>query len=53
MTTDRPYRKAGTWHAAVEEIVGESGYQFDPHVVDAFQSCEPQLRRIFFELAAA
>ena len=53
MTTDRPYRKAGTWHAAVQEIVGESGQQFDPDVVDAFQSCEPQLRRIFFELAAA
>ena len=53
MTTDRPYRKAGTWHAAVQEIVGESGHQFDPDVVNAFASCEPQLRRIFFELAAA
>jgi ribonuclease P protein subunit RPR2 len=52
MTTDRAHRKAGTWNAAVEEIVGESGRQFDPTVVDAFQGCEPQLRRIFFELAA-
>jgi ribonuclease P protein subunit RPR2 len=53
MTTYRPYRKTGTWNAAVEEIVDQSGKQFDPAVVDAFQACEPQLRRIFFELAAA
>src|SRR5262245_1851635 len=52
MTTDRPYRKAGTWNAAVEEIVDQAGRHFDPSVVDAFQACEPQLRRIFFELAA-
>jgi diguanylate cyclase (GGDEF)-like protein len=53
MTTDRPYQKARTWNEAVEEIVAEAGHQFDPAVVDAFQSCEPQLRRIYFELAAA
>ncbi len=53
MTTDRPYQKARSWNAAVEEIVGQTGKQFDPTVVDAFQSCEPQLRRIYFELAAA
>jgi ribonuclease P protein subunit RPR2 len=53
MTMGRPYRKARTWHAAVQEIVEEAGKQFDPTVVDAFQSCEPQLRRIYFELAAA
>jgi diguanylate cyclase (GGDEF)-like protein len=53
MTTDRPYRKARTWNEAVQEIVGQAGKQFDPTVVDAFRSCEPQLRRIFFELAAA
>ncbi len=53
MTTDRPYRKAGTWNAAVEEIADQSGRHFDPAAVDAFQACEPQLRRIFFELSAA
>ena len=53
MTTDRPYQKARTWNSAVEEIVDEAGKQFDPSVVDAFRSCEPQLRRIYFELAAA
>ena len=53
MTTDRPYQKARTWHEAVQEIVAEAGHQFDPTVVDAFQTCEPQLRRIYFDLAAA
>jgi diguanylate cyclase (GGDEF)-like protein len=53
MTTDRVYQKARTWNEAVQEIVAEAGHQFDPAVVDAFQSCEPQLRRIYFELAAA
>jgi ribonuclease P protein subunit RPR2 len=53
MTTDRPYQKARTWNEAVQEIVAEAGHQFDPAVVEAFQSCEPQLRRIYFELAAA
>ncbi len=53
MTSDRPHRKAGTWTAAVQEIVEEAGKQFDPTVVNGFQACEPQLRRIFFELAAA
>ena len=53
MTTDRPYRKAGTWTEAVEEIVGQAGRHFDPTVVAAFRSCEPQLRRIYFELAVA
>ncbi|HEU0304721.1 MAG TPA: response regulator [Gaiellaceae bacterium] len=53
MTTDRPYRTAGTWAEAVEEIVGQAGRHFDPAVVEAFRACEPQLRRIYFELAAA
>ena len=53
MTMGRPYRKARTWNASVQEIVEEAGKQFDPTVVDAFQRCEPQLRRTFFELAAA
>jgi diguanylate cyclase (GGDEF)-like protein len=53
MTTDRPYRKAGTWNSAVEEIVGQAGRHFDPSVVDAFRECEPKLRRVYFELGAA
>ena len=53
MTTDRPYRKAGTWNSAVQEIVGQAGRHFDPSVVDAFRQCEPRLRRVYFELGAA
>jgi ribonuclease P protein subunit RPR2 len=53
MTTDRPYRPAYSWEAAVEEIVVQSGRQFDPDVVQAFRSAEPKLRRIHKELVSA
>ncbi|MCJ7509781.1 MAG: HD-GYP domain-containing protein [Dehalococcoidia bacterium] len=36
MTSDRPYRKAVPHTAAVREIRGNAGTQFDPMVVDAF-----------------
>jgi len=36
MTTDRPYRKAMSQQAAVEELKRCSGAQFDPRVVNAF-----------------
>lgn len=38
MTSDRPYRRALTFAAANEEILRESGRQFDPKVVEAFGS---------------
>lgn len=38
ITVDRPYRKAAPFSVAREEIVRESGRQFDPKVVDAFLS---------------
>jgi response regulator RpfG family c-di-GMP phosphodiesterase len=50
MTSDRPYRPAMTWVAARREILAESGGQFDPDVVDAFQARERTLRRIRREL---
>jgi diguanylate cyclase (GGDEF)-like protein len=53
MTSDRPYRAARPWQAAVNEIVVQSGRQFDPEVVHAFRSAEPKLRRIHSELIAA
>jgi diguanylate cyclase (GGDEF)-like protein len=53
MTSDRPYRAARPWQAAVNEIVVQSGRQFDPEVVKAFGSAEPKLRRIHMELIAA
>ncbi|OGP73758.1 MAG: hypothetical protein A2V86_01275 [Deltaproteobacteria bacterium RBG_16_49_23] len=37
MTSDRPYRKGMTPREAAEEIIKNSGKQFDPEVVDAFK----------------
>lgn len=50
MTTDRPYRKALPFGAAHEEILRESGHQFDPKVVQAFLSIpQREIRRIVLE----
>lgn len=49
MTSDRPYRRAMTPAQAVEELVGKSGSQFDPLVVDRFR----ELLRRRPDLAAA
>jgi HD-GYP domain-containing protein (c-di-GMP phosphodiesterase class II) len=38
MTTDRPYRKALPFSVARDEILRESGRQFDPEVVRIFSS---------------
>ncbi len=38
MTSDRPYRSALQFAIARDEIIRESGRQFDPEVVDAFLS---------------
>ena len=53
MTSDRPYRSAGSWWEAGAEILRESERQFDPAVVRAFRDCEPSLRAIRREFAAA
>jgi cyclic di-GMP phosphodiesterase len=53
MTSDRPYRAARPWNAAAREVVEQSGRQFDPHVVEAFRSAEPKLRRIHTDIVAA
>lgn len=37
MTSDRPYRRAMASSTAFEEIRRNSGSQFDPHVVEAFE----------------
>jgi len=39
MTSDRPYRRALDWRKAREEILTNSGVQFDPKVVKAFLEC--------------
>jgi HD-GYP domain-containing protein (c-di-GMP phosphodiesterase class II) len=41
MTSDRPYRKALSFQVALEEINRCSGTQFDPLVVEAFNSLPP------------
>jgi response regulator RpfG family c-di-GMP phosphodiesterase len=53
MTSNRPYRPALPWESARDEIVAESGHQFDPAVVDAFLGREPTLHAVHRELAAA
>jgi ribonuclease P protein subunit RPR2 len=53
MTSDRPYRRALPWGDAATEIRRQAGTQFDPSVVKAFGSCEPRLRAIHREFAAA
>jgi putative two-component system response regulator len=40
LTHDRPYKPAWTVQRAVQEIVAQSGKQFDPRVVDAFLELE-------------
>lgn len=42
MTSDRPYRKALAFDAALREIRSCSGTQFDPEIADAFLSIVPE-----------
>ncbi len=54
LTTDRPYRPASSFAIAREMITAESGTQFDPHVVDAFNAItDEQFERISAEIGAA
>ncbi len=53
MTSDRVYRAALPWSDAHDEIVLQSGHQFDPDVVDAFRACESSLREVRREFDAA
>jgi putative nucleotidyltransferase with HDIG domain len=41
MTSDRPYRRALPFAAAREEVMRESGKQFDPQVASAFLGIDP------------
>jgi HD-GYP domain-containing protein (c-di-GMP phosphodiesterase class II) len=38
MTSDRPYRRAGSTYDAIAELLRHAGTQFDPDVVAAFQA---------------
>ncbi len=45
MTSDRPYRKGGSFDQAYDEIAGMSGIQFDPLAVQAFMAEEKTTAR--------
>jgi ribonuclease P protein subunit RPR2 len=49
LTTDRPYRGASSLQVARAIITAESGQQFDPQVVDAFNSIDDET---FIRIAA-
>jgi response regulator RpfG family c-di-GMP phosphodiesterase len=51
MTSDRPYRPAGTWDDAAMEILRRAGTQFDPELVDVFREREQALRLIYGEFS--
>ncbi|MEP6812063.1 MAG: HD domain-containing phosphohydrolase [Actinomycetota bacterium] len=53
MTSDRPYRRKLKWAVAHDEILAQSGKQFDPAVVEAFREREAALREAQRELAVA
>jgi response regulator RpfG family c-di-GMP phosphodiesterase len=46
ITSDRPYRKAGSFESARDEIVRMGGTQFDPLAVQAFLAEEDTLREM-------
>jgi cyclic di-GMP phosphodiesterase len=52
MTSDRPYRRALHWPQAGQELVDQSGRQFDPVVVAAFLDVEDRLRAVRDELGS-
>ncbi len=53
MTSDRPYRRALDWQKARDEILTNSGVQFDPRVVEAFVKCADAWREELEEQKAA
>jgi response regulator RpfG family c-di-GMP phosphodiesterase len=53
MTTDRPYRPAGSWADAAREIEAQSGTQFDPSIVNAFRRSQGLLQQVHSELQVA
>jgi len=53
ITSHRPYRPAQSWRVAHNEILTQSGSQFDPAIVEAFRDREHVLHEIRREFLAA
>ena len=47
ITSCRSHRPALAWEEAIEEILEESGMQFDPAVIAGFEKAVPRLREIW------
>jgi ribonuclease P protein subunit RPR2 len=53
LTNHRPYRDGRNWRVSRNEIVAQSGRQFDPQVVEAFRDREHALHEIRREFLSA
>jgi len=53
LTSDRPYRRGLSVQQATGLIVGESGAQFDPGVVEAFLACRDDIVRVLERMGKA
>jgi diguanylate cyclase (GGDEF)-like protein len=47
MRSDRPYHPAMSPAEALQELARNAGTQFDPAVVAAFQTCQPEIEGVF------
>jgi len=50
MISARPYRPAKSKERVIAEMRSESGFQFDPHILDAFYSSLPETESVLDEL---
>jgi response regulator RpfG family c-di-GMP phosphodiesterase len=53
LTTKRVYKEAMSHEKAVDIILEQKGTQFDPAIVEAFQRCDEQFRRLARDLSDA
>jgi len=51
LTTKRPYKKSWTHQEAYEELVKNSGIQFDPKIVDSFKRLHLKFEHLAYKLS--
>ena len=51
MVSGRPYKQAMEPDAALAELRGNAGTQFDPQVVECFCDCAGELQRVPLQVA--